>query len=164
MKIYRLTLQSLQDTEMNSNAQSTPVILDITSHLTSFFLFLIFKSTLLSSVAASLLMRPETSEQLKLIRVDPDLLPVVSLYWAKTDQSSLKSFKSVYSCFFFLFVAQLTLADRAGLSLEFSVLQLFFHLFSSEREKHAGADVSCLCKKSIQQSCLLFYFLRYEPE
>lgn len=103
MKIYRLTLQSLQDTEMNSNAQSTPVILDITSHLTSFFLFLIFKSTLLSSVAASLLMRPETSEQLKLIRVDPDLLPVVSLYWAKTDQSSLKSFKSVYSCFFFSF-------------------------------------------------------------
>lgn len=71
----------------------------------------------------------------------------------------------------YVFVTKLTPGNKAGWVLSFRSFNFPFIYSSSKRETesrgHAGAAASRLCKKSIQQrarSCLLFYFLRYEPE
>lgn len=66
---------------------------------------------------------------------------------------------------------KLTLINKAGWILSFQSFSVpFIYSFRNRGEQKAEdmqEQTRCLCKKSIQQgaqSCLLFHFLRYEPE
>ncbi len=96
--------------------------------------------------------------------------PVFLLCAAAGTQEAISQWHSEKLLYFF--VTKLTLGNKAGWVLSFQSFNFSF-IYSSrkkggaESRGHEAADTPCLCKKSIQQraqSCLLFYFLRYEPE